>query len=119
MKQEDRNTNVNDFIGELGAGVFEAKLSHILSECALGTILNGKGNKKGKVTVEFTLQQVGDNDQVIISHKLAHSTPTARGKKSEEDVSDTPMFVCKGGRLQSTPPQEDMVGQFHLQQVNS
>lgn len=109
-------TNIEDFIGELGAGVFKDKLSHTLSSTALGTVLHGNGKKKGKVTVEFIFTQIGENEQVIVSHKIAHSTPTARGKKAEEDVSETPMFIAKGGVMTIGPPKEDNNGQFSLSQ---
>ena len=107
-------TNVDEFIEELGAGVFKAKLAKILSDAALATVLYGIGNKKGKVSIEFTFQQIGENEQVVVSHKLCSSLPTKRGKKSEEDITDTPMFVGKGGVMTIGPPEEDDHGQFGL-----
>ena len=77
----ERATNVSDFIGECNAGIFNEKLSISLSDAAMSQINHGKGGKKAKVTIEFTFQQMGDNDQVIISHKLATNNPTKRGKK--------------------------------------
>ncbi|MPW31843.1 hypothetical protein F9L16_23030 [Agarivorans sp. B2Z047] len=112
----ERVTNVDDFISELGAGIFKEKLAHILSQSAMGTILHGDKAKKGKVSIDFTFKRVGDNDQVIISHKLSHITPTKRGKQSEEDVTETPMFVGKGGVLTINQPKEDLSGQFTLQE---
>lgn len=108
-------TNVTDFIDELGAGVFKEKLAYALSECAQGTIIHGKGSKKGKVTIELTLAQIGDQDQVMVSHKMSYTTPTKRGKKSEEDTTQTPMFVGRGGAMSVSPPREDLKGQFQLQ----
>ena len=110
-------TNVEDFISELGAGVYKEKLAHILSECALGVTVHGTGNKKGKVTLEFTFSQIGEGEQVIVTHKLAHSTPTKRGKKSEEDTTETPFFVGKGGVLTIDPPKENLEGQYNLTQL--
>lgn len=107
-------TNVDDFVGELGAGVFKEKLAHVISDAALATVMHGIGNKKGKVTIELTFQQIGENEQVVVSHKLSSSIPTKRGKKSEEDTTDTPMFVGKGGVLTIGPPEEDDKGQFGL-----
>lgn len=107
-------TNVDDFIGELGAGVFKETLAAFLSKCALGTVLYSKGQKKGKVTVEFTIEQLGDNEQVKISHKLGHSTPTPRGKAGEEGTTETTFFVGKGGVLTVNPPKEENSGQFQL-----
>lgn len=107
-------TNIDDFISEIGAGIFKEKLAHALSEAALGTVLHGNGTKKGKVSVEFTFKQIGENDQVVISHKLSHVTPTKRGKASEEDTTETPMFVGRGGVLTIDQPKEDHKGQFSL-----
>jgi hypothetical protein len=111
-------TNINDFLGELNGGVFVQKLAHVLSETALATVVHGNGKKKGKVTVEFSFDQVGENEQVIVSHKLLQSMPTKRGKQSMEDTTDTPMFVGKGGTLSVAPPKENNNGQFALNQQN-
>jgi len=113
-KEIDNLTNVDDFLGELNAGMFIDKLAHLLSNAALGTVLNGQGNKKGKVTCEFSFSKVGENDQIIVQTKMSHSTPTKRGKKSEDDVSDTPMFVGKGGKITIAPSKIDNQGQFSL-----
>jgi hypothetical protein len=109
-------SNVNDFIGELNGGVLTEKLAHQLSESALATIHHGNGKKTAKVTLELTLKQIGDNEQVMVQHKLSHTTPTKRGKKSEEDVTETPMFVGRGGVMTVNPPKEDNNGQFGLKQ---
>ncbi len=111
----ERKTNVADFIGECNAGILIEKLAIALSDAALSQLNHGQGSKKAKVSLEFTFQQMGDNDQVIVSHKLATSNPTKRGKKFEEDMTDTAFFVGKGGVLTIEPPKEDDGGQFHLQ----
>ncbi len=110
------DTEVNEFLGELDGGVLEKKLAHIISETALATVVHGGGNRKGKVTLELTFQQVGDNEQVIVSHKLAQSAPTKRGKQMMEDTTETPMFVGRGGVLSISPPKEDNNGQYDLKQ---
>lgn len=109
-----RETNVADFIGECNAGILIAKLALALSDAAMSQLNHGIGSKKAKVSVEFTFQQMGDNDQVIVSHKLTTSNPTKRGKKFEEDVTDTAFFVGKGGQLTINQPEEDEGGQFNL-----
>ncbi len=50
-----------------------------------------------------------------IKHKLSYVRPTNRGKISEEDTTETPMYVNRGGRL--TILQEDR-GQLRLLPVN-
>ncbi|UAN54159.1 MULTISPECIES: hypothetical protein [unclassified Serratia (in: enterobacteria)] len=102
---EDRKTNVPDFLGELDAGVFENKISAALNATALGVLNNGG---KGKVVLEFDLDRLSNSveeKRVSIKHKLKFVTPTPRGKVSEEDTTETPMYVGKGGKL--TILQED------------
>lgn len=115
VKQPSTQTNVNEFIGELNAGILVEQIGINLSAAALATIINGQG-KKGRVSLEFTISQIGENDQVVISTKLSSSMPTKRGKKSEENTTDTPMFVGKGGRMTIDAPQVSLTGQFNLQQ---
>jgi len=109
-----KETSVGNFIEELGAGVFREKLAHALSEAALATVTHGNGKRKGKVSIELTFSQIGENDQVIITHKLSYLTLTKRGKRAEEDTTETPMFVGKGGVLSVDVPKEDNNGQFSL-----
>ncbi|MBE0148281.1 hypothetical protein FOT80_02590 [Serratia fonticola] len=102
---EDRKTNVPDFLGELDAGVFLNKISAALNATALGVLNNGG---KGKVVLEFDLDRLSNSveeKRVSIKHKLKFVTPTPRGKVSEEDTTETPMYVGKGGKL--TILQED------------
>lgn len=108
------DTNVKDFIDELGAGVFAAQLAHLLSEVSLGTVTHGSRQKRGKITIELSFQQLAENQQLIVTHKLSNSTPTNRGKKSEETASETAFFMGKGGVLTITPPKEEESGQFQL-----
>ncbi len=115
INKPSTQTNVNEFIGELNAGILVEQIGINLSAAALATIINGQG-KKGKVSLEFTISQIGENDQVVISTKLSSSMPTKRGKKSEENTTDTPMFVGKGGRMTIDAPQESLTGQYNLQQ---
>lgn len=111
-------TNVEDFLTELHCGTFRDKLALILSHAAQGAVTHaGAHCKRAKVTVEFSLSQIGENDQVVVSHKLASIIPTKRGKKIEEDTTETPFFVGKGGQMTINPPKEEDSGQkpFQLQ----
>jgi hypothetical protein len=107
-------TNVKEFIEECNVGMFEAKLGTILSEAAMAQCNFGVGGKKSKITIEFSFTQMNENSQVIVSHKIASSLPTKRGKKAEEDTTDTVFFVGRGGELTATPPKEEFAGQFSL-----
>ncbi|QDL35373.1 hypothetical protein [Serratia liquefaciens] len=102
---EDRKTNVPDFLGELDAGVFMNKISAALNATALGVLNNGG---KGKIVITLDLDRLSNSveeKRVGIKHQLKLVTPTPRGKVSEEDTTETPMYVGKGGKL--TILQED------------
>lgn len=111
-------TNVDDFLGEMHAGTFKQKLAVILSQAAQGAVTNaGAHCKKAKVFIELNISQIGENDQVVVSHKIGSIIPTKRGKKTEEDTTETPFFVGKGGQMTINPPKEEESGQkpFALQ----
>ncbi|HFD6681251.1 hypothetical protein GKR59_04665 [Providencia alcalifaciens] len=96
---EDKKTNVPEFLGELDGGVFENKVSAVLNDVALGVLNNGG---KGKVIIEMDISRLNNSieeKRVMISHKLKFAAPTPRGKRSEEDTTETPMYVNKGGKL--------------------
>lgn len=79
--------------------MFETKLGAALNEVALGVLNNGS---KGKVQVTFDLSRLSnsmDEKRVSIAHKLSFTKPTPRGKTSEEDTTETPMYVNRGGKL--------------------
>ncbi|MCC3745293.1 hypothetical protein LLQ46_00325 [Rouxiella badensis] len=102
---ESRMTNVPEFLSELDAGIFENKIAAALNNAALGVLNNGG---KGKVTIEIDVSRISNSmeeKRVMLSHKLKFSAPTPRGKTSEEDLTETPMYVGKGGKL--TIMQED------------
>ncbi|MFU9003637.1 hypothetical protein [Proteus sp. TSJ240517] len=113
MSQEDRKTNVPDFLSELDVGVFENKVSVALNDVALGVLNNGG---KGKVIIELDIERLSNSmeeKRVEITHKLKFTAPTLRGKRTEEDATKTPMYVGKGGKL--TIMQEDQGQLFSLQ----
>ncbi|MEN0584474.1 MULTISPECIES: hypothetical protein [Kosakonia] len=110
---KERLTNIPDFFGELDGGVFETKVAAALNEVALGVLNNGN---KGKVTLTFDISRLSNSmeeKRVGIVHKLAFVKPTPRGKSSEEDTTETPMYVNRGGKL--TVLQEDQGQLFTLQ----
>lgn len=112
MSKENRMTVVPEFLGELDAGVFENKIAAALNSTALGVLNNGG---KGQVVVTFDIDRLSNSveeKRVGIKHKLKFVTPTPRGKVSEEDTTETPMYVGKGGKL--TVLQEDQGQLFSI-----
>ncbi|WP_039913126.1 hypothetical protein [Cellvibrio mixtus] len=102
------STNVGTFLGDLDGGVFEEKLSHILSQVAGAVCDHGR---KGKITLEFELKQIGNGHQVTVDHKVKYVRPTKRGSVQEDEQTSTPMHVGKGGAMSFFPENQiPMIG---------
>jgi len=88
------STDVNEFFTDLDGGVFEQKLSRILTDVAASVVEHGR---KGRVTIDLDLSQIGNSTQVMVKHKLKFERPTMRGTAQENEMTQTPMFVGKKG----------------------
>jgi hypothetical protein len=95
-----QKTNVSQLLKDLDAGVFEQKIAHALSQVAAGVVDHGRA---GRVQVTFDLKQIGESHQVACVHKLVFSQPTSKGKVSEENTTETPLYVNAGGELTLFP----------------
>lgn len=93
-------TDFQTFLGELDAGVFEEKLSAEISKMALAVVTHGRA---GKMVITIDMKQIGHHNQVNIAHKMQSTVPSLRGKKIEEDVTESPMHVGKRGKLSFFP----------------
>ena len=93
-------TDVAEFITDLDGGQFDRMLSIALSQVAAGTCDN---DGKGEVSVKFSFTKVPGAAQVICSHALKFTRPTADGKASEEVTRKTALHVGKFGRLTLAP----------------
>lgn len=100
------STDVKTFLEDLNGGVFEEKLSTVLSDVAANVVTQGK---PGKVQVTFDIEQIGNGYQVQVKHKLTYSKPTLRGKVTEEDTTITPMHLGRGGRMTLFPEGQEML----------
>lgn len=90
-------TNV---LPDLEGGVFPAKIDQALKDVALGVISH---DKAGSVTIKLDLSKIKGTHQVRMKHKVSYSQPTLNGKKTEENTTDTPLFVGQNGSLTITP----------------
>jgi len=107
-KEDTMTTNVSTFFADLDAGVFEEKLSRVLSEVA-GAVIDH--DRQGEVTIKLTLKRIGNSHQVSIKHKLTYKRPTSKGSVVEDNTTETPMHVGTRGRLSLFPEdQTDMFG---------
>lgn len=100
MSNHSTATDVKTFLGDLNGGVLAEAVGHILSSVALGVV---EHHKDGEVTIKLGLKQIGESNQVKITHKLSFVKPTKRGKATEESTSETPMHVNAGGKLTLFP----------------
>lgn len=100
-------TNVQEFLGNLEGGVLEEALGSILSDIAFA-VRNTDSRIKGRVSLDLSFEKLND-EQVMVTHKVDFKKPTSKGSISEDRVSQTPMFVNKGGELTLfRKDQEDM-----------
>lgn len=87
-------TDTSEFINSLNAGVFADQVGRALSDVAAGVI---EHSKQGQITLTFKLKQIGQSNQVAVSHTLDYVQPTKRGKKREDTTLDTPLYVTANG----------------------
>jgi hypothetical protein len=87
-------TDVNEFFTDLDAGVFEQKLSKVLSDVAAAVVEHGR---KGELTIKLDMSQIGNSNQVMIKSKMSFARPTTRGTAKEDETTQTPMFIGKKG----------------------
>lgn len=93
-------TDVAEFMSDLDGGQFERMLSIAISQVAAGTCDN---DGKGEVNLKLSFTKVPGASQVICSHALKFTRPTADGKASEEVSRKTALHVGKFGRLTLAP----------------
>lgn len=97
------STQVEQFFADLDGGVFEEKISRILSDVAGATV---DYQAKGQVVITLDFKQIGNSDQVQIDHKISYKRPTKRGSASETDTTTTPMYVGSKGALTFFPEKQ-------------
>lgn len=103
-------TELDTLFDELNAGVFRQQVERALSDAALGVVTHGDKNKKGKVTLTFTMSRIGESNQVNLTHSLDYRIPTARGKRTEDVANETPLHVGRNGRLTLMPESQMDLG---------
>lgn len=91
-----KTTEATAFISTLGGGVFAEQLGQIISDVATSVVAHGK---KGKINITLDISRIAETHQVSISHTLAFVEPTAKGKRSEDTSSETPMHLNADGTV--------------------
>ncbi len=105
-------TNTAQLIEDLDGGVFEQKIAAALSQVASGVVEHGR---HGRVTIQLDFKQISNSSQVTCSHKLTYQQPTSKGKVSEENTTETPLYVNRGGELTLFPKDQDQMFDKHGQ----
>ena len=100
MTKARETTDIADLIGQLNAGVFEQQVNRVMSDLAANVVTH---NKKGKVVLTFSMKQIGESNQVHMTHAIKSEVPTMRGRIIEEHATDTPLHVGRGGTLSIFP----------------
>lgn len=95
-----RTHNVADVLADLDAGLFLQKVSRQLQDTALGVAEHGR---KGKIVLTLELERIGESHQLKVKHTAKYTRPTKRGTVVEDDTTETPMYVGRGGRLTLFP----------------
>lgn len=89
-------TDANQFLADLEGGVFAAKIGAAITEAARGTI---NWDKQSQVVITLGLKRLGNSRQVMVEHKLSFVQPRERGKITEEETTETPMYVNADGTV--------------------
>lgn len=99
-----QGTTFTDVLPEFDAGVFDQKINRALSDVALGVVTTGKA---GKVTITLDMKQIASGHQVSVAHTLKYVKPTGNGRLTEENTTETALYVGIGGKLTVTPDTQE------------
>lgn len=94
--------DITALLADLNGGVFLEQIEAALREAALGVAHTGK---KGSVTIKLNLTRIGESNQVECKHTLSFDRPTAKGRRTEESTTSTPLYVSGKGECSLFPIQ--------------
>lgn len=103
-------TDFQSLLPELYAGVFLEQIETQLSDIAANVVTHGKN---GEMTIKLKVSQIGDSHQVQLKHSIKSIIPKARGRVIEENQTETPLHVSRGGVL-TRFPYPDAQGRFEM-----
>lgn len=101
------STYVKEFMEELDVGEFEKKVGAALTAVAIGVMRNDSGTAKGRVTIDFELGMLSA-EKINVKSKLKYVKPTSGGVQTEEDTTETPMYIGRTGKLSVLPPKNGL-----------
>ena len=101
-------TDFQGLLQDLYGGVLIEQINHLLTDIAANVVTHGK---KGELTLKLKIEQIGDANQVRMKHSIKAITPKARGRVTEENETETPLHVGRGGVMTLFP---DTQGKFEM-----
>ena len=106
-------TDVSQFVEELGAGVTQEKLAHIITTVT-GAVM--QHSKDGEVNLKLKFKRASNSsEQVMVTHALSYKQPKKRGHIAEVDEQDTIMYVNEGNNPTQFP--ENQVDMFNNEEA--
>ena len=93
-------TDFQEVLADLNGGVYLEQINTAISDIAANVVSHGK---KGELTLKLSISQIGDTNQVNVTHSLKSVLPLPRGRIIEENEVDTPLHVASGGKLSLFP----------------
>ena len=104
--------DVTETMADMDGGAFMQRVSKAVQDTAFAVSNQDDAEaRKGKVTITFDLEKIKNSRQVHVSHDVAFAYPTARGKRTENHKTATPMHVGNRGALTLFPEnQAEMFG---------
>ena len=103
-----QKTDFQALLSDLYGGVLIEQINHQLSDIAANVVTHGK---KGELTLKLKVAQIGDSNQVQLKHSIKSVVPKARGRVIEENETETPLHVGRGGAMTLFP---DTQGKFEM-----
>lgn len=98
------DTDVQQFIEDLEAGVFMERVGHVLSKVAANVL---DLEKVGEVTIKLKLKHMGARDQIMVEHDLSYKRPMMNGTMTENITGKTPQYVGTGGAMTLYPEKQE------------
>ena len=108
------NTNLNDFMSELGEGLLQPMIEELISVLSRSTMIHGSKQSRGSITLNFNFEPHPETCQIHVSHKMTYKCPTVKGNRGEEVRGSTAFFVAHTGRLSMDKPDTDWYGQMDM-----
>lgn len=90
-------------LGELQGGILPDILTRALADTAMAVAEQSDGKTKGKITLELSLSRGKGPFSLVLSHKIAYSHPTARGRKAEEATDTSDVYLNTLGHVSVVP----------------